>query len=672
MIRPLAARALLLGVALALSFAAPARAFTTVTVTSNASSGAHTLRQAIIDANLDLSPDPVRIIFSIGAGPASIAPTTALPAITRPVVIDGTTQLNFAGVPLIELRGDSMPAGASGLVLSGHSGSTVRGLVLNRFTSDINGNGGFGIEIPAGSNGHLITGNYLGTDATGAVAAANSRGGLSIRGNDVTVGGSTAAERNVIAGNGAFGILMLEGTGSILRGNYFGLNAAGTAALPTGDDLYVFDPAGDLTIGGSVAGQGNVFASNGTAIDIHDAAGIDIRGNLIGTAASGTTLAGAGVTGVALYNVDGATVDDNVIGGFSANAIFLAGGTHDVTVQGNHIGVDASGAVALPLGAAGISVQGLSPAPSDVTIGGTGAGDANVITNCASHGIGLLGDSSELVRITMRGNRITGNGGLGIDLDQDGVSPNDADDSDIGSNGRQNFPVLTSVLATAIDTTVTGTLNSLPNTTYTIDLYTNDVADPSGFGEGATYLGSAIVLIGATGTANFGVVLPTVIAPGTVVSATATDGAGSTSEFSADFTATGAQASTTTSTTVTITFPTTTVSSTTTTTLHCAGTGVARVLCLLDDLPPSSCSAERLPKAVTGGLSAARALLVKAQTAPAKQARRLEKTSAARLKKSGAKLGKAAQHGKVGAPCAGELGGSIQQVRPLIADLLGS
>lgn len=664
-------RALLLGIVLPIPLAGPARALTTLTVTSNANGGAHTLRQAILDANVDVSPDPVRIIFSIGAGAATIAPTSALPAITRPVVIDGTTQLNFAGVPLIELRGDSMPAGASGLVLSGHSGSTVRGLVLNRFTSDVNGNGGFGIEIPAGSNGHLIIGNYLGTDATGGVAAANSRGGLSIHGNDVTVGGSTAAERNVIAGNGAFGILMLEGTGSIIMGNYFGLNAAGTAALPTGDDLYVFDPAGQLTIGGSEAGQGNVFASTGTAIDIHDAAGIDIRGNLIGTAASGTSLVGAGVTGVGLYNVAGATVDDNVIGGFSANAIFLTGGTHDVTVQGNHLGVDASGAVALPLGGAGVSIQGLSTGPSDVTIGGTGVGDANVITNCATDGIGLLGDS-ELVRITMRGNRITGNGDLGIDLDQDGVSPNDDDDSDVGTNGRQNFPVLTSVLSTPIDTTVTGTLNSLPNTTYTIDLYTNDGADPSGFGEGATYLGSAIVLLGATGTANFGVVLPTVVTPGTVVTATATDGAGSTSEFSADVTATDAQASTTTTTTVTITFPTTTVSSTTTTTLHCAGTGVARVLCLLDDLPPPSCSAERLPKPVTGGIAAARALLVKAQTAPAKQARRLEKASAARLKKSGVKLGKAAQHGKVGAPCAGELGGSIQQVRPLIAELLAS
>lgn len=660
------------GLALSLLLAGTTRAATTITVTSNADAGAHTLRQAILDANADPSPDPVRIIFSIGSGAASIAPASALPAITRPVIVDGTTQLGFTGAPLIELRGDAAGGGADGLLLTGHTGSTVRGLVINRFKNDVNGNGGFGIEVPVGSNGHLIAGNYLGTDATGAVAAGNSRGGILIRGNDVTVGGTTAASRNVIAGNGSFGLLLLDGSGTTVSGNYLGVSADGTTAVTSGDAIYAFDPVSNLTIGGVDSGAGNVIVASGAGINLHDTPGIVVRGNWIGTTAAGTTAIGGGLFGVYFYSVTGATVHDNVIGGMSAAAIALQGGTQDVSLKGNHIGVDASGAVPLPLGSLGISVEGLSPFPSDVTIGGIGAGEGNIITNCAIAGISLLGGSSAPTRITIRGNRITGNGGLGIDLEKNGVSPNDPDDADGASNDGQNFPVLTTAQSSATGTTIGGTLSSLPNATYTIDFYASDAADASGYGEGTTYVGSATLLIDGTGTGGFGIILPTIVTPGTVITATATDAAGSTSEFSAAYTVTGGATSTTTSITGTTATSTTTtvVSTSTTTTLHCATTGLPQILCLLHDLPPSSCNGESLPAAVTNGLQGGRTLLTKAQAASAKKARRLEKRSAARLKKAGAKLAKAAQHQKVGAPCASELGASLQQIGALTAGLL--
>jgi hypothetical protein len=131
----------------------------------------------------------------------------------------------------------------------------------------------------------------------------------------------------------------------------------------------------------------------------------------------------------------------------------------------------------------------------------------------------------------IRGNSIHSNGGLGIDLGGDGVTPNDPGDADTGPNQLQNFPVLSVALAGG-STWVTGTLNGLANTTFTLDFYASAAADPSGFGEGARYLGSAVVTTDGSGNAHFEVVLAAPTAPGEVVTATATDPAGNTSEFS--------------------------------------------------------------------------------------------------------------------------------------------
>jgi hypothetical protein len=731
-------RPLVLGVLVA---AATAHAATTITVTSNADGGANTLRQAILDANADASPDPVTIAFAIGTGAVSIAPTSELPAISRPVVIDGTTQPGFDDAPLVEIRGDSAPDGSSGLVLFSHSGSTVRGLVINRFTHDVNVNGGFAIQIASGSNGHRIAGNHLGTDATGAAAAANSRGGLLVRGSNVTIGGTTAADRNVLSGSDmGYGVLFLGGSGSTVIGNYIGLDAAGIMEISNRDGVIIFSPAADVTIGGTEVGEGNVIAADSSGVGVFDAAGTVVRGNLIGTDASGTTLAGAGFSGVGLINAGATTIELNVIGGRTSTGIFVQGGSHDVTILGNHIGVDASGTIALPLTGYGVAVQGDSPSASNVTIGGVEPGEGNVITNCTT-GVQASGGTTFPMAVTVRGNSISGNSQLGIDLAPGGVTDNDPDDGDTGPNGLQNFPVLTAASASPTDITIDGTLTSVANATYDVDFYASATADPSGYGEGATYLGSTSVPIGGTGTATFGVTLPVVVTPGAVITATATVD-GNTSEFSLALTSTAGSATTSTTTTTTTstittsttTSPTTTTlasttttstvasttttapttssttttlapttttttttpstttlpasttttpptsttstsstpttTSTTTTTLPCDITGVARVSCLVALLPPATCNGEPLPRSVTKGLDASGTLLGKAQTASPKAARRLQKLAAARLKKAGAKLAKSAKQGKVGAPCATELGASLQEARTLLLQLL--
>jgi hypothetical protein len=149
----------------------------TFMVTTTADAGAGTLRQAILDANADAAPDV--IAFAIDSGLQTISPASALPEVTQPVTIDGTTQPGYAGTPLIELDGTNVPPGLSGIALVSHTGSTVRGLVVNRFAVD-NQTGGNGILLKNGG-GHTIQGNYLGVDPATSTPASSSRAGRATR-----------------------------------------------------------------------------------------------------------------------------------------------------------------------------------------------------------------------------------------------------------------------------------------------------------------------------------------------------------------------------------------------------------------------------------------------------------------------------------------------------------
>lgn len=134
----------------------------TFLVTTTADAGPSSLRQAILDANANPGPD--LIAFEIGAGGAqTIAPLSALPAVTDPAVIDGATQPGYAGRPLIELTGGQAGA-ANGLRITA-GGSTVRGLVVNGFSIH-------GLALEA-NGGNRVEGNFLGTNAAGTAARRN-------------------------------------------------------------------------------------------------------------------------------------------------------------------------------------------------------------------------------------------------------------------------------------------------------------------------------------------------------------------------------------------------------------------------------------------------------------------------------------------------------------------
>jgi hypothetical protein len=195
-------------------------------------------------------------------------------------------------------------------------------------------------------------------------------------------------------------------------------------------------------------------------------------------------------------------------------------------VAGNLIGTDVTGTA--PLGNARDGVLMLSGSTAD-SVGGSVTGDVIAFNGGAGVAVGNdVNDLSSGDRIS--GNSIHDNGGLGIDLGSDGVTPNHLGDGVAGPNNLQNFPVLSSALSDGVSTEVRGSLNSSPATSFTIEFFANPACNSSGYGEGQTFLGQTTVTTDGSDNAVFVATLP---APsvGQVVTATATDPAGNTSEF---------------------------------------------------------------------------------------------------------------------------------------------
>ncbi len=158
-------------------------------------------------------------------------------------------------------------------------------------------------------------------------------------------------------------------------------------------------------------------------------------------------------------------------------------------------------------------------------VGGTAAA-ANRIAFNGDGGVDVLSGTGNPVL----GNSIHSNGGLGIDLNGDGVTLNDPPpDADSGPQNLQNFPLLNSVSGGGGAVTVQATLVSVPNATYRVEFFGSDSCDPSGYGEGQSYLGSKLVTTNPAGRVRFASVLTTSAA---YITATATDAANNTSEFS--------------------------------------------------------------------------------------------------------------------------------------------
>ncbi len=508
----------------------------------------------------------------------------------------------------------------------------------------ISGNGFSGVELAAG-NGNVVRGNYIGTDKTGTVAIGNTIHGLQINGADNTqvggtaagegnlisgnlntgvyvivgtgtnfqgnivgmdisataalpnvfhglglatsgntVGGSTAAARNIISGNGSIGVLVEAGTGNVIKGNYIGTDISGTVTVANMGGGVQIGGGTNTLVGGIAAGDGNLISARptGVCIGISSSDGNTIQGNTIGM----------DVTGTVSFDVGGGIQvgsASNIIGGTTAGArnyivatatdIGIYSGLGNV-VQGNYLGLNKAGTAAFP-GYSGVYVA----AGAGAQIGGTAAGAGNVIAGHSPVGVQLDGDNNivqgniigmdptatvalangygvqvigsgntlgglapgaaniiagnnfaaVMVGGTGTGNRISGNsiynnGLFGIDLNNDYATVNDADDADSGPNDLLNFPVITSITQGGGNTTISGTYDGLASTTFSIELFANTALHQTGFGEGRTYLTSTSVTTNGAGHATFSVVVPGTYS---LVAATATDLAtNNTSEFS--------------------------------------------------------------------------------------------------------------------------------------------
>lgn len=622
---------------LMLALAGPSAA-ATFTVTNVNDAGAGSLREAMTAANDETTnPGADTISFAIpGAGVPTITLASALPTITAPLTIDGSTQQPGGRV---ELSGNVVVL--NGLVVN-TNGTTIRGLVLNRFTNT-------GITISGDDT--IVRGCIIGLNAAANAAAGAVPVGILVGGGARTrIGGTSVTDRNVISGTQGSGI-WLEGSGtvdSIIEGNFIGTNGAGFS-IQLGNRFEGILLGGGTSgnrIGGANPSSRNIISANGlltggAGIRLRSAGtqGNTIQGNHIGTDLSGSVALGNAI-GVIINQAVENLVADNLISGNGTSGIDLesVGGSGNI-IRGNRIGTNAAGTGDLH----NLNAMRINGSNGTNLIGGTEAGTANVIafnltgititssSNQSIQGnrIGVLADGSAAgnlangIRITsgtgnrigdaagnvighngsasfpagillqggtkttIRGNSIHDNLGLGIDLSPAGITANDVNDADTGANGLQNFPLLDAPLV--VDATeVTGTFDGAPSASITIDVYLNAACDASGNGEAESHVGSVAVVTDETGHATFNVTLAVTPLEGQVLTATATDADGNTSELSPC--TSPATPTTTTSTTTTTLETTSTTGLVSTTTVRTTTTSTTIFRPPTTTLPPEVCN----------------------------------------------------------------------------------
>ena len=440
---------------------------------------------------------------------------------------------NGAGTAAVENGGDAILLTDAENVTVGGTGAGEGNL--------ISGNDGVGVDDALGINLD-IQGNIIGLNLAGTAAIPNAGPGILLGGTDgATVGGSTSGARNVISGNDFDGIILATfpgATSPIIQGNRIGTSADGMTAIGNGfTGISVNGFAGGTLIGGTGAGEGNLISGNAApGIDLLDSLGATIQGNIIGLNVDETAALPNGVGGIYTCGCSGplliggtAANAGNVISGNVADGIYLDTVTGAI-IQNNRIGTNRAGTAAF--GNVGDGIR-LEFGASNNAIGGTGPNQANIIAFNGGVGVNILDSGTEDNPI--RGNSIHSNGRLGIDLDDDDVTPNDAGDGDTGGNTLQNFPVLTNALLVGGSTQVAGSLASTANGTFAVDVYASPSCDPSGYGEGSSYLGATSVLTDGAGLATFDQPFAAAPAGSMFITTTATsnNGAGNTSEFSA-------------------------------------------------------------------------------------------------------------------------------------------
>jgi hypothetical protein len=456
-----------------------------------------TLRFAMNSANFNAGADT--ILFNIsGAGPHYIMPDSQLPVLTDQagVFIDGLSQTGAtagANPPasanlMIVLDGTN--AGAAHGIHVWSSNNTIQGLVVNNFQQD-------GIRVqarPDMTQNNYVYCNFVGTDQTGNTVQGNGWNqqglwaGIYVICTPGTLGvaHNNVVDRNLASGNYAEGI--------------------GIASCPPGD-----------------------VAFNG------------VLSNYVGTDAGGTVDLGNIHDGV--YIGEGAhdnVVDGNIISGNDFEGVCIIGYAEAIPPVYTYANIVANNIIGLA-----VSFSPLPNTRDGVSIGiygtwyqGGYAPDNIIAANTIAHNgrNGVLvwehyADNANCDFNQITQNSMYNNTMLGIDLGDDGVTANDLNDPDAGANEELNFPVITSAVESAGQTTIAGNLNIDSDPTQALIEVFKASADPSGYGEGGTYLGTA----SANASGNWSVVVGGLVA-GDTITATTTDLTLNTSEFGQNFT----------------------------------------------------------------------------------------------------------------------------------------
>ncbi len=382
----------------------PRLLLSTILVTSTIDSGLGSLRDAILQSNALIGTDSIH--FNIpGPGVHTISPLTELPSLTDSAIIDGYTQpgssvntlANGSNAVLnIELDGTNLILFEDGLRVNAGN-STVRGLVINRFSDGISLNN---------IGGNVIEGNFIGTDPTGTLALPNTDDGIGIGAlSNNRIGGVTPASRNVISGNLSDGIVIGDGTFNLIEGNFIGTNASGMAALQNGGNGIRLARASNNTVGGTTLGARNIISGNfSDGVDIR-AANNNIIGNYIGLNVLGNAAIpnlsnGVLVLGTILEPSPSNTIggalpgERNIISGNTFHGVKIEGAQAVGTiVQGNYIGTAPLGTTAIANGRDGVRIIDAL----NTIVGGAAPGEGNLLSGNGSDGAEINGSNSIVI-----------------------------------------------------------------------------------------------------------------------------------------------------------------------------------------------------------------------------------------------------------------------------------
>lgn len=531
-----------------------ALASTVITVINSADSGSGSLRQAISDGNTD-SP-PVTINFAVppfNGTVQTIALQSNLPPITSRFAINGFTQSGsspganpgaLTNNPVVLIALDGSAIGGSGTGLAFAVAGSVQGLIVQNFgsvglfvaggvtvTENVVSNALTGIVISGTTNtctGDFLIGNSLAISVPGSSntfvvdqVANNTGNGMEISGtnnNFVT---------SIVSGNTGDGVV-ISGDGNLLSNLTVTANSGGATITGGSNSLVSSTISFNNQVGVVVSGTGSNSLSNDT-VSANGADGVilgDGADTLVGSTISSNTGDGVLVSSAANTVGGPSSGAGNFISANTGNGIDIAStfSTNSPAppsdanvVQGNFIGTDASGTNDLGNNESGVRIDGTLAEASTNVIGGELSGQANTIAFNGSNGVIVL---SNAVDNAIFGNSIFSNTVLGITLTN-------------GANNSPVVPLLTSAICSNAGLLVQGSVtNSEVSTNLLIEFFANVACDPSGFGQGQTFLGSASVTTDLSGGATFSAAFTNFDLVGEFVTATASDNSSNTSQFS--------------------------------------------------------------------------------------------------------------------------------------------